>query len=264
MYSRANRAAALALAGMLAAGSVSDGINPVHTVQAAEQTKEVAVDAAVQEHTDEIKEEIKYERIDISTPEEFAAFASQCYIDAWSKNKYVSLRADIDLSGTQIKLVPVFNGVFDGVGHTISGFDYMGDGYVVGLFRYVGRDGLIQNLTVKGAVASENEKECMGSICGINHGTIKNCTFQGTVSGRDTIGGIAGINEGTGTIAGCAVKGRITGYYSTGGIVGINHGALNNCTNRAGNQRQQRVGGAGRRDGNRHGDFGESDHPRRQ
>ncbi len=234
MYSRANRAAALALAGMLAAGSVSDGINPVHTVQAAEQTKEVAVDAAVQEHTDEIKEEIKYERIDISTPEEFAAFASQCYIDAWSKNKYVSLRADIDLSGTQIKLVPVFNGVFDGVGHTISGFDYMGDGYVVGLFRYVGRDGLIQNLTVKGAVASENEKECMGSICGINHGTIKNCTFQGTVSGRDTIGGIAGINEGTGTIAGCAVKGRITGYYSTGGIVGINHGALNNCTNRAG------------------------------
>ena len=105
---------------------------------------------------------------------------------------------------------------------------------MVGLFRYVGRDGLIQNLTVKGAVASENEKECMGSICGINHGTIKNCTFQGTVSGRDTIGGIAGINEGTGTIAGCAVKGRITGYYSTGGIVGINHGALNNCTNRAG------------------------------
>ncbi|MDE7184884.1 MAG: hypothetical protein K2O40_10530, partial [Lachnospiraceae bacterium] len=120
------------------------------------------------------------------------------------------------------------------MGHTISGFDYMGDGYVIGLFRYVERDGLIQNLTVKGAVESENEKECMGSICGINHGTIKNCTFQGTVSGRDTVGGIAGMNERTGTIAGCSVRGRITGYYSTGGIVGINHGAVNNCTNRAG------------------------------
>ena len=57
MYSRANRAAALALAGMLAAGSISGGINPVHTVQAAEQTK------AAQEHTDEIKEEIKDFRI---------------------------------------------------------------------------------------------------------------------------------------------------------------------------------------------------------
>ena len=221
MYSRRSRAAALALAFMMA-------FNPVHTVQAAEQTKEAAADVKTQDA------EIKYERIDISTPEEFAAFASQCYIDSWSKNKYVSLRADIDLSGIQIQMVPVFNGVFDGVGHTISGFDYMGDGYVIGLFRYVERDGLIQNLTLKGTVESENEKECIGSICGINHGTIKNCTFQGTVSGRDTVGGIAGMNERTGTIAGCSVKGRITGYYSTGGIVGINHGALNNCTNRAG------------------------------
>lgn len=120
------------------------------------------------------------------------------------------------------------------MGHTISGFDYLGDGYVVGLFRYVESQGVIQNLTLKGAVASENEKECIGSICGVNYGTIRNCTFQGTVSGRDTVGGIAGINEGTGTITGCAVKGRITGYYSTGGIAGINHGALNYCSNRAG------------------------------
>ena len=227
MYSRPSRAAALALAFMMA-------FNPIHTVQAAEQAKEAATDVKTQDQTEDKNADIKYERIDISTPEEFAAFASQCYIDSWSKNKYVSLKADIDLSGIQIQMVPVFNGVFDGVGHTISGFDYMGDGYVIGLFRYVERDGLIQNLTLKGTVESENEKECIGSICGINHGTIKNCTFQGTVSGRDTVGGIAGMNEHTGTIAGCAVKGRITGYYSTGGIVGINHGALNNCTNRAG------------------------------
>lgn len=232
MYSRRSRAAALALAVMLAVGSILAGIKPIpiHTVQAAEQMKEQAVDAETEENI----QDIKYERIDISTPEEFAEFAAKCYIDSWSRNKYVSLKADIDLSGTPIKIVPVFNGVFDGVGHTISGFDYMGDGYVIGLFRYVERDGLIQNLTVKGAVESENEKECMGSICGINYGAIKNCTFQGTVSGRDTVGGIAGINEHTGTITGCSVKGRITGYYSTGGVVGINHGALNNCTNRAG------------------------------
>ena len=80
MYSRRSRAAALALAFMMA-------FNPVHTVQAAEQTKEAAADVKTQDA------EIKYERIDISTPEEFAAFASQCYIDSWSKNKYVSLRA---------------------------------------------------------------------------------------------------------------------------------------------------------------------------
>ena len=59
----------------------------------------------------------------------------------------------------------------------------------MGLFRYVEREGVIQNLTLKGDITSENEQECIGSIAGINHGTIKNCTFQGTVSGRDTVGG---------------------------------------------------------------------------
>lgn len=179
-------------------------------------------------------DEIKYERIDISTAEQFADFASKCYIDSWSENKYVSLKADIDLTGTEIQVVPVFSGIFDGVGHTISGFDYTGDGYVAGLFRYVEGQGVIQNLTLKGNIASENQKECIGSICGVNYGTIKNCTFQGTVSGRDTVGGIVGMNGSTGVITGCAAKGRITGYYSTGGIAGINHGTLNYCSNRAG------------------------------
>lgn len=226
MYNRHSRLLALTLALTMTVSMI-----PIHNVRAAEQTQE----SAVSDHTEDTEtQDIKYERIDISTPQEFVDFASKCYIDSWSKNKYVSLKSDIDLSGTEINIIPVFNGVFDGVGHTISGFDYLGDGYVIGLFRYVERDGIIQNLTLKGTIESENEKECIGSICGINHGTIRNCTFQGTVNGRDTVGGIAGINESTGTIAGCSVKGRITGYYSTGGIVGINHGALNYCTNRAG------------------------------
>ena len=196
--------------------------------------QEICAEEAEKTQTADTPDEIKYERIDISTAEQFADFASKCYIDSWSENKYVSLRADIDLSGIEICVVPVFNGIFDGVGHTISGFDYMGDGYVVGLFRYVESQGVIQNLTLKGNIESENQRECIGSLCGVNYGTIKNCTFQGTVSGRDTVGGIAGMNGSTGTITGCAAKGRITGYYSTGGIAGINHGTLNYCSNRAG------------------------------
>ena len=197
---------------------------PIHNVKAMESTEEGA----------NASDAIQYEQIDITSPEQFAEFASKCFIDSWSKDKYVSLRADIDITGIEINCIPVFNGIFDGVGHTISGFHCQGDGYVVGLFRYVQKDGVIQNLTLKGDITSENEQECIGSIVGVNHGTIKNCTFQGTVSGRDTVGGIAGVNERTGTIAGCSAKGRITGYYSTGGIVGINHGVLNYCTNRAG------------------------------
>lgn len=218
MRSVQNRLLALTVAAALALGMA-----PVQGVSAAQETKTV-----------ESGDALTYERIDIRTADEFAEFASKCYVDSWSENKYISLKADIDLTGGQICVVPVFNGIFDGVGHTISGFDYTGDGYVGGLFRYVERQGVIQNLNLKGNVASTNQKECVGSFCGVNRGTIKNCTFQGTVSGRDTVGGIAGVNSADGTITGCSVKGRITGYYATGGIAGINHGTLNYCSNRAG------------------------------
>lgn len=114
-------------------------IIPMHNVRAAEQTKEEA----------SASDEMQYERIDIASPEQFADFASKCFIDSWSKDKYVSLKTDIDLAGTEINSIPVFNGIFDGVGHTISGFDCQGDGYVVGLFRYVEREGVIQNLTLR-------------------------------------------------------------------------------------------------------------------
>ena len=193
---------------------------PMQDIRAAEQTGAT--------------KETEYERIDIYTAEEFAAFANKCYIDAWSKNKYISLKANIDLTGVEFELIPVFKGIFDGAGHTISGFNYTGNGYAVGLFRYIEGSGVVQNLTLKGNIDSENEKECIGSICGINYGTIKNCTFQGNVSGRDTIGGITGINKSTGIISECTVRGWITGYYSTGGVCGINHGVLNNCINHAG------------------------------
>ncbi len=222
-----NKLLALTMTAVMAFGMI-----PAQELCAAEETQK-RTQAAPAEQADP-DGELVYERIEISTPEEFADFASKCYIDSWSRDKYVSLKADIDLTGAKIAIVPVFNGIFDGVGHTISGFDYLGDGYVVGLFRYVERDGVIQNLTLKGNIEAENQKECIGSISGVNYGTIRNCTFQGTVSGRDTVGGIVGVNGATGVISGSAAKGRITGYYSTGGIAGINHGTLNYCTNRAG------------------------------
>lgn len=179
-------------------------------------------------------EEPVIEEIAIRDVDEFLAFAASCDIDSWSANKYVTLEKDIDLTGTDFEMIPVFAGIFDGLGHTISGFENGGSGYVVGLFRYIEQGGVVQNLKLRGAVAATDEKECIGSLCGVNYGTIKNCSFQGTVSGRDTVGGIAGVNEGTGTITGCASDGRVTGYYMTGGIVGTNHGVVTNCTNRSG------------------------------
>ena len=174
------------------------------------------------------------EKVSISTVDDFKAFAEQCYLDSWSVDRWVVLEADIDLSQTEFEPVPVFAGTFDGNGHTIYGFHNVGDGYVGGLFRYIAQTGTVKDLKLRGSVEGTGEKECIGSICGVNYGTIRNCSFIGTISGRDTVGGIAGTNGATGLITGCTINGHVTGYYMTGGIVGLNHGYVSLCNNYSG------------------------------
>lgn len=171
--------------------------------------------------------------IEINTADDFLSFAANCFLDSWSADKKFVLNADIDLEGVEFGAIPVFAGTFDGKNHTISGFRYSGDGYVAGLFRYIEKEGLVENLKLKGEIIASDEKECIGGLCGVNYGTIQNCSFQGNVSGKTTVGGFAGVNEGTGTIRNCTMGGRVTGYYSTGGFVGKNHGLLSYCSNRS-------------------------------
>ena len=170
----------------------------------------------------------------INSVEEFEAFASECYIDSWSTDKVIELKADLDFTGREITIIPVFDGTFHGNGHTISGLDYEGDGYVTALFRYVEQNGVIDSLNVSGNISATDEKECVGGIVGINYGTIRNCSFSGRVNGSVTIGGIAAFNKSTGIIRKCTVSGSITGSYYTGGITGKNHGIITNCKNMAG------------------------------
>lgn len=186
-----------------------------------------------QESGEEAQEEIAREVIEIHTAGEFLAFADNCFLDSWSANKDVFLCEDLDLSDAEFGAVPVFAGHFDGQGHTISGFSYSGDGYVAGLFRYIEKGGVVENLKLKGEVIAADEKECIGGLCGVNYGTIRRCTFQGTVSGRTTVGGLVGVNEGIGVVQNSFSGGRVTGYYATGGMVGRNHGLISYCTNRS-------------------------------
>ena len=193
-----------------------------------------APDETTENTTEEVEAQPEPEVVSISTVEEFTAFAEQCYLDSWSVGKCVVLEQDIDLSDADFEMIPIFAGTFDGNGHTISGFHSVGDGYVGGLFRYIAQSGTVKNLKLRGNVEGTEEKECIGSICGVNYGTIRNCSFMGSISGRDTVGGIAGTNGVTGFIVNCNIKGHVAGYYMTGGIVGVNHGSVSWCYNNSG------------------------------
>lgn len=172
--------------------------------------------------------------ITISTAEEFIGFAKSCSLDKWSHGKTIKLAADINLSGTDFEPVPIFGGTFDGAGYTIDGLRIDSTGSHKGLFRYLEESAVVSDLNVIGTVSPAGSRSEIGGIAGVNSGTIRNCTFRGTVSGESEVGGIVGSNEETGSVIGCYVSGIIYGKSSAGGIAGRSEGTLLKCENSAG------------------------------
>ena len=171
--------------------------------------------------------------VEIRTAKQLCEFSRSCTLDTWSRGKTVTLAADIDLTGVDFAPVPTFGGVFDGGGHTVSGLSVRWDGSHQGLFRYVQEGAVIRDLKVSGTVAPGGSASAVGGIAGRNYGTIQGCSFSGTASGKNSVGGIVGINEGTGELVSCATSGVVSGEHFTGGIAGQNLGAAVSCVNRA-------------------------------
>lgn len=161
------------------------------------------------------------------------ALGKNCTMDTWSQNKTVELTSDIDLSAMDFTPIPSFGGTFRGNGHTISGLHLTTKGSYQGLFRYVQATGKVENLTVKGIIAPEGNPKYLGSIAGKNDGTITYCAFDGTITGKAYIGGIAGSTSETGTITYCTAQGNLLSESYTGGITGQNLGTITNCQNHA-------------------------------
>jgi len=170
----------------------------------------------------------------LSTPEDLLALAENCISDAWSREQVVVLKNDIDLSGTEFTAIPTFGGTFLGQGHTVSGLRLTGEVTALGFFRYLQKGALVEDLHLKGIVQPAKSGNLdIGGIVGVNSGTVKNCSFTGTVSGTERIGGIAGRNKVSGIIEGCSISGIVYGDHYVGGIAGENLGVIRECVNEA-------------------------------
>ncbi len=161
------------------------------------------------------------------------ALGKNCTMDTWSQNKTIELTSDIDLSAMDFTPIPSFGGTFRGNGHTISGLHLTKKGSYQGLFRYVQATGKIENLTVKGTISPEGTSKYLGGIAGKNDGAITYCTFNGNITGKGYVGGIAGFTSETGTITYCTAQGHLLSESYTGGITGQNFGVITNCLNHA-------------------------------
>lgn len=147
-----------------------------------------------------------------------------------------------------------WNGIYDGQGHTIAGFDYTSDRSLVALFGFLGINGnaaasasaAIRNLTVEGNVTDTNSANSSSNaaaiLCALNYcGTIENCHTKGTLTTATSYaGGIAGQSrsyEGHGAILDCSNAATVTGNNTNnsgaayGGIVGQANTTIERCFN---------------------------------
>lgn len=217
---------------ILAAGLVLTliliGCLPLQAQEEPAVTYEQYVSGEYQQET----EAEQYETIYIDSVEKLQELAELCAYDAWSRDKYVLLEADLELAGREL-VIPVFGGIFDGQGHTVSGLEITQEGSQMGLFRYLQQGAVIRDLSVREARVIPQGSACQtGILVGRNYGSIINCQVSGVLEGDEEVGGIAGVNEESGVIRSCTADVTVVGTRRSGGITGCNHGTLNNCTNR--------------------------------
>ncbi|MDE6714531.1 MAG: hypothetical protein K2K20_12455 [Lachnospiraceae bacterium] len=169
--------------------------------------------------------------IEIHTVADFLEFAENCKTDGWSIGKMIVLRNDLDISGLTFDGIPYFNGTFRGCGYTISflGMEPVGSHY--GLFRYIGSMGLVRDLNVRGSITPTGTASMIGGIAGVNQGMILNCSYNGSVRGKNEVGGIAGCNAESGMILNSTNYATVLATDQTGGIAGRNEGLIADCDN---------------------------------
>jgi len=169
----------------------------------------------------------------IRTAEDLVSLAKNCALDSWSQGKTVALTTNISLASVDFLPIPSFGGTFEGRGHTISGLNLTGKLSPAGLFGVLQEGAVVRDLRVSGSVMPAGDGGRTGGVAGENRGLITGCSFSGTVTGKEQVGGIAGLNALTGRIEDCAVTGGVTGSSMTGGVVGENQGVAASCQNQS-------------------------------
>ena len=130
--------------------------------------------------------------IQITCAEDLLELSRNCALDTWSQGKHVALTADISLAGTGYTPIPTFGGTFDGGGYTISGLDLSSGLTPAGVFGTLQEGAVVKDLHVTGSIEPSGHGSSIGGIAGENYGVIAACSFSGTITGTDRVGGIAG------------------------------------------------------------------------
>ncbi len=121
-----------------------------------------------------------------------------------------------------------FTGIFEGNNKTISNLKIMKQGEThVGLFRSIGREGTVYDLSLELAPGTKENpsihgEDFVGALAGKSNGKIENVrVLGGYVRGNRYVGGLIGVYD-YGNIISSYTTGAVTGGENVGGLLGYN------------------------------------------
>lgn len=197
-----------------------------------------------------LQDETQTREIEIYTTGDFLSFAADCNASAdYSVGLSVWLSADLDFEGVEFVPVKSFSGHFYGSSHEMKNITLKksGQSEICGVFERVNRSGSVERLRVTDLTLDCDETGYVGFVAR-NYGSIKKVSVSGTIAGKQTVGGIAGLNGQSvvdddsstvdsgdtvqpGVILDCENQARITGEVCVGGIAGISTGEITGSRN---------------------------------
>ena len=150
---------------------------------------------------------------------------------------HYALASDLDVTGATFSVTPgiatlAFDGVFNGLGHTISNFTEKSAAAGAGLFSVVGSQGVVSDLGLVNATVTDSApRASVGAIAGRNAGTISQVYATGSVTGGGSssdVGGLVGENSGQLSVSLAMVNATGGAGSHAGGLVGLNTGSISN------------------------------------
>ena len=147
-----------------------------------------------------------------------------CQLVASGKaNLNACLVSDIDFTSYDAVITGVYEGTFDGNGHTLT-IALDGEEDYIGFFRNLGGSGVIKNLIIDGSVTTEGKNA--GGFCGQSSGLISRCVsrvvIRSTHEGDSGHGGFVGLTYNDARFEYCLSAGSFVSENTThcGGFVG--------------------------------------------
>lgn len=172
-------------------------------------------------------DDVPPQTVNITTVDEFNAFAAKCISPEYSLNTTVIIKNSLDFSGKTFTPITVFSGSLDGQKNALSGITVQAEDISAYLIGILTESGSVKNAELNVNISGGDNvapiAECYGSVDGVK--------VSGVIDGERYVGGLVGSLQKGGVVTNCASTATVNGLLNVGGLVGFNAGEVSKSEN---------------------------------